>query len=362
MTHWEPGTALPPQFLEIAKHVYRDDPHWIPEDAAGVEFLWRPDNPYFRKSKARIWLTDHSRMAGFFDPLVEIRGEPVAYFGFWETTENAETCRSMFAEFETWARSSGATRVYGPINFNTYGLYRIRSDGQGPCFLGEPYNPKYYPALLKKCGYRAEVKYLSQVLTRKDIDTMWKSKSGALETLKKFPFEIRALTKEFWLHHLEQFYFLVGSIFSENFAYSPISPDHFAAAYGETFARRFCPDSSLVAVTPKGNVVGFCIGFPDYAPLCAQGAPSRIAVGDLEYEAHARLLTDPTLLVKTAGVHPDYRNTGLLTAMALKILDKGRALYPAAIMCLIKEGNYSAEFCKKFASSHRSYALYSKAL
>ena len=76
--------------------------------------------------------------------------------------DELEPNQILFQRFEQWAKSNGAEAVYGPINFTTHGLYRVRLDYfEHGCFPGESYNPSYYPALLEKLGYQVNQHYYS---------------------------------------------------------------------------------------------------------------------------------------------------------------------------------------------------------
>ncbi len=128
-------------FLELPSGVYAGDPMWIPEDSEATRRAFSPDNVWFTRGSARTWCVPGStRVAAFLGPDQRIDGERAAFFGYWETVDDVEVNRCLFASLVAWARDRGAKSVYGPINFNTYGLYRLRTEVEpgGVTFPGEP--------------------------------------------------------------------------------------------------------------------------------------------------------------------------------------------------------------------------------
>src|SRR5262249_30894681 len=77
----------------------------------------------------------------------------------------------LLDEAESWAHAAGAEVLYGPIDFNTSRRYRVRLDAEpdAAAFLGEPYNPGIYPAMLEAAGYRVARWYVSQIGTQQPV-------------------------------------------------------------------------------------------------------------------------------------------------------------------------------------------------
>ena len=169
---WTTGSTVPEEFPAVARGVYRDDPHWIPELPMAVERAFSPSNRYFEKNSA--WMSceaGKARLAGFYNPSLVINGRHVAFFGYWETIDDAAANRRLFSEFESWAGSKGAGAVYGPINFSTFGPYRIRLNRfEDGCFPGEPYNPPYYERLMGELGYSIAYRYYTLI---GNLDTVY---------------------------------------------------------------------------------------------------------------------------------------------------------------------------------------------
>lgn len=358
--------ALPQEFFDIASTVYKDDPFWIPEDADGVRRQFSAENPWFQGREACIALVaGKARLAGFFEPGKLINDELVAFFGFWEAQDDLEANRQAFLAVEGWAKGRGVKRLYGPINFTTYGANRVRLDTfeQG-CFPGEPWNPTYYPRLMEQLGYSCGMRYMSFPV---GIDYLLASSMSTYEMLKPkveaAALTVETLSPEMWLENLGEIYGMIDQIFGANFAYTPISEEAFKGALGESFAAKMCPHSSVIARAHDGRIAGFFLAVPDYAPLVNQGNTERIHAGDFNFSRDYDSLPHPrSVLAKTVGVHPDFRRAGLSVYLGLEVTRRARPYYETVVGALIREDNPSAKFPTKHVSDIRNYAMFSKAL
>lgn len=365
---WRPDDALPPAFIELPRHIYADDPHWLGEDPEALRKQFGGANPWFADGQARCWLgvaPGQVRLAGFYNGQ-EVDGESVAFFGFWESTDDALAANQhLFAELRHWAAGCGAQRLYGPINFSTFGSYRLRLDGfAAGAFPGEPWNPPYYPDLLERLGFEQRYRYLS---TFNDSQGVVESVSADYLRVKpqlEKVVTLEALTGEFWMSHLAEMYGFIDQVFGGNFAYSRLSYDAFVQQCGKPFAERLCPHSSVLARSRDGRIAGFFLVYPDYAPLLRQGNAQRVAPSALSFAEHAARLPYPRrALAKTGGVHPDFRELGLFTAMGCELSLRAAPHYAQLAATLVREDNNSRQFALRHGrgASHH-YALYQSPL
>lgn len=366
--NWTPKQALPDAFFDVAKKVYANNPFWIAENKAHIKQQFSASNVYFDQGQACIFLAENcARLVGFYNPSYLIENERVAYFGFWETQNNFDVNKNVFAEFEVWANEQGAQRVYGPINFSTYGENRLRIDGfDNKPFIGEPANPDYYPDFLQQLGYTTKYGYasfihedsralalqmqapLQQALTRLDA-----SELGV--------FTIEKLDGDTWMNNLDQLYPLVDMIFKQNFAYTPISEASFRAQCGESFAKKLCPNTSVIVRDEHGDIAGFFLVYPDYSELVNQSGLA-INVSDINHHEHYPLLKQPRLaLAKTGGIHPKYRSSGLFTIMSMQLTVWSHDYYEHISGAMVREDNHSIHYAK-VGPVERRYGLFEKPL
>ena len=357
-----PHDPWPADFDAVAAAVYAQDPQWLPEGSVAADFA--PVRAYAQAEAVRLWwLPGRARLAGFFSAEPQIRGEKAAFFGYWEGQDDVAAHAALFGAFEAWARQQGAQRVYGPLNFTTYGRYRLRLDEAGSPFPDEPYNPAYYPRLLQGLGYTLAEAYLSQDIPVTEFDHIYRVKDLLIRQLDRSPFRIEYLSREYWLSRLPDFYEVADQIFRDNFAYRPVPYETFAAAYGpQGAARRFCPLLSIVALDAEDRIAGFALNYPDYGPLLRQGAGTGLRLADIDYARDFPRLEAPRLLMKTVGVHPDYRGQQLMSLMIARGMLRFREHYARVMACLMRQDNPSLKAFGAFKVETRRYGLYSRAL
>ncbi|MFZ5723487.1 MAG: hypothetical protein ACOY33_07480 [Pseudomonadota bacterium] len=363
---WDGTQPLPEAFVALPAQVYAGDPFWPGEDSDALRRDFAATNHWF--AGGRAWLgvaPGTARLAGFFRPGQLVDGEPAAFFGYWEcTADSAAANDALFAALAGWAREQGARRLYGPINFTTYGNYRLRLDAfDDGAFPGEPWNPPHYAAQLARLGFDIRYRYFSTFNdTAAIVDAV---KNDYLRVKPKLETAVRleAMTPEFWLANLDELYGFVDQVFGGNFAYTPIDRATFAAQCGTPFADRFCPRTSVLARAHDGRIAGFFLVYPDYGPLLRQGNPQRVAAADLRYATHAGLLPRPRrALAKTGGVHPDFRALGLFTAMGCELTLRAEGLYEQIAGTLVREDNRSLNFAARHGTAaQHAYALYVRA-
>ena len=358
---WNPNDLLPVAFATLPQHLYAADPHWLGEDPLALAQAFSMANPWFAQPNHRAWLgviPGQARLAGFYCGQ-EVDGERVAFFGFWEGINELAPHQELFQALCRWAKAQGATRVYGPINFSTFGAYRVRLDGfEAGCFPGEPWNPPYYAALMTQLGFSERYRYLSTSNQVADVVAQvgpdYARYKPKLESVVSFS----ALSGEFWMDNLDELYGFVDNVFGGNFAYSSPSLTQFKAQCGKPFADKLCPHTSALATAHDGRIAGFFLVFPDYAPLIKRG------IRNISYHEHAHLLPEPRhALAKTGGVLPAFRELGLFTAMGCELSLRAEGRYQQISACLVRADNPSRQFALRHGvASQRQYALYQQAL
>jgi len=371
MLHERDGRDGPPAgFVELPGEVYRGDPLWIPEDPTSVEAAFSSANSWFDGGQARLFsIAGKVRAAAFFEPQQRIAGEPVAFFGYFESTGDAAAERAVMDAIEAWARARGAQTLYGPINFNTTTGYRLLLEMEpgGLPFLGEPYNPPSYPAALEALGFRLHQGYGSQLipcdLARRVVDAA----KPALDAFLAAGYRFEQPTHEAWVRSLPQLHQMVDAIFGENFAYTPLGYDAFARLMGPTLLRRICPRTSVMAFAPSGEAVGFALIYPHWGPLIVQGRADGppIAPRDLDYVTHAPLLAGQrprSMISKTFGVHPAYRQKRLFSVLALLCFERSIGHYDFHYAALMRDDNHSRRLFESTGVRERRYGLYAKPL
>lgn len=353
-------------FVELPPRVYLSDQAWIPEEAEVLRRAFSPANPWFARGRALLLCAPgRARLAVFRDPLCRIDGRESGFFGYWEHRGGPAPTLALLAEARHWAREQGAEMLYGPVDFNTLGRYRIRLTAESGAisFPGEPHNPPRYAQLLALAGFAPVQWYVTQVGAPRPGALI--GAEQALRSVLDAGYTIETLDGKTWLALLPALHRVADAVFGANPAYTPVSFGTFAASHGETVARRLCPRTSVVARGPGGELAGFVLVYPHYGPLLTRGAPAgTVPASGLSFAEHAPMLErlgERTAVARTVGVVAAHRRRGLMSAMGAAVLARGRPYYDRWLAALIRADNPSRRFGAAHGGAERTYALYARA-
>lgn len=341
-------------FFSLAKRVYQDDPFFKEEPCSFIQQLIE-DNPF--GAQIKVFQNSSSRLVGIIHKNFNVNDEKTAMFGFFEALDNDQDVKECFDQFEVWCCEKGINNVIGPINFSTFLPYRIRlNDFDRRPFSGEPYNKSYYSELLKKCGYEITQSYTSYKdkgfpdSFRLHIDE--KKKAEEFLTLKGF--SLHQVTEEMFKKHLQEFFFFVDATFKMNAYYHKIPDELFFSLY-KGVAKKLDPNASLMVLDPDGKLAGFSWLFPDYSELKEREEAS--------FKEHFDQLKNKTLLIKSVGVHPKYRQLNIFGYLMQKVVEYTDKNYSSLMACNMQDGGVTEKYTSAFQSFGKTqYALFTKKL
>ena len=338
-------------FFEVPATVYQQLPFRPHEEAAAIRQLFEQEAA---RNDILVYTADNQlRLVGIFP-----QGSSTAYFGYWETTNDIALNQAAFAQLRTAAQQRGYTKLQGPLNFNTYHAYRLRlgatpSWGQ---FDKEPANPEYYPALLEQLGFTPALTFESRLIEPQTMPAFYQDKATLLAALHHLPYDFIALNATTWQQHESELFELVHQVFSANPAYQPIPKAQFELLYNAEYAAKLCPHTSvLLRERSQGRLVALSLCHPNYAALHLGSKPPVFA---RDYPR----LPQKTLLAKTVGVHPDFRNQQLMNCLGAYGMVGFRELYEQVIFCLMRSDNFSLHFTDGLPAEVARYALFELAL
>ncbi len=338
---------FPEHFYALPDAIYKDLNFRPEEEREQIETLLK----FAIKSFDLMLITDQKnvRLLGIFPP-----GESTAYFGFWETVDDFQACEKAFALLFSESKRRGYNRIERPVNFNTFHRYRLRLDapswGQ---FDREPVNPEYYPRYLERLGFEIHNNYESRRIHNNVVPEVYRSKIGLLENVQDLPFEFISINRDVWIKREQEIFELIHLIFCLNPGFQAIPIAEFRVQYNADFAAQLCPHSSfLLEDRDSGKLLAINLAYPNYAPLNLSEKPV--------FETHYPLLKHRTLLVKTNGVHPDFRKQGLMNSLGAYAMLSFRKYYDDVIYCLMRSDNPSLRFSDSFEFEKAGYASYAK--
>lgn len=321
------GEGVPDAFVELPHEIYADDPYWIPEDREATKRAFSAENAFFEEGIAHTWtVPGKARLAVYDHERKQIDGVPLVFFGHWETTGDEAVDRDLFDRAAEWAQANGAKALFGPIDFTTFGRFRVATGSDDPAagpirpFVDEPYNPLRYADRLKELGFRmVGPRFFTKALRRPLLERWVERGREPRAKLEAEGFTITVEDKDGWHASLPELYDFVNAVFGGQFGYTKPTFDEFKQMRSRPHVDRADTDRSFIVRDPEGKIAALTIQFPDYGPLVVSGAGDRrVEVKDLDSRIHIPVLKElgnPWWILKTMGVHPDYRGTGMIRMM-----------------------------------------------
>jgi ribosomal protein S18 acetylase RimI-like enzyme len=353
MLHRLPYTGLlPASFAALGAAPYLDRPYAPADEPPAAQLC-----ALLAASHDIVFYTDHRtlQLAGLFPK--EAAGG-LAYFGFWETTDDLALNQLAFDQLRAEARERGFRQVQGPLHFSTYFRYRLRL-GAAPSwgqFDREPVNPPYYPQLLAAAGFRPALTFESRRLRAETVPAVYRQQAAALSRLDTLPFDFIPLNSKVWQAMEEEIFALIQQVFGQNPAYRAVSRAQFGLLYNAAYAAGLCPHSSvLFRHRASGRLAALSLCQPNYQPLALPPGTAPNFIRD-----YPRLPAPRTLLAKTVGVHPDFRGQGLQALLAAYAMRSFLAHYEDVIFCLMRADNLSLRFTDGLPAEVVNYALFER--
>ncbi|HKK63008.1 MAG TPA: hypothetical protein VJ951_10615, partial [Bacteroidales bacterium] len=149
-------------FLNLPKHLYREDPHWVSPLDREITAIFDPQkNTFFHHGSAVRFLLKSEgkyigRIAAFIDTYsAEKQDQPTGGIGFFECINVQEAANMLFNAAKEWLKKSKMEAMDGPINFGETDKYwGLLVDGFTHPAYEIAYNFPYYQALFKEYGFK----------------------------------------------------------------------------------------------------------------------------------------------------------------------------------------------------------------
>ena len=162
-THIVPLSSQPKdvrRFLRVSYEIYRQDRLWVAPLLMDLKQILSERNPFFQHAEMQLWVATRDgravgRIAGVLDRAWnQHQNERAAFFGFFESIDDAQTSHSLFDAVFNWARQQGVRRVLGPMNPSSNDECGLLVEGfdSSPALMMS-YNPRYYEALVTREGF-----------------------------------------------------------------------------------------------------------------------------------------------------------------------------------------------------------------
>jgi GNAT superfamily N-acetyltransferase len=306
------------RLLALQTRLYADDAFWVPPLRVWIRRRLSARNPFFEDASLRLWLAFRGNEAvGSISALrdqkhEEVRGEKVAFFGFFETEDDPEVAGALLDVARGQARLWGCKMLRGPRNLSRVeetGLLVEGFDTSPPMLAG--HHPPWYRTLIEAHGFVPHHDVLAYDIALFDEKGRPKPLPARLEEKAarvNIPgLEIRPAS----MLHLRRGLDLAHEVFVDAFRdvpeNTPMSRRQFVNL-GRAFL--FFTDRRLLQLaTVDGRAAGFALCFPELNEALRYVDGRLFPTGWLRFLRALPWIR--TASFKLIGVLPEHRSSGL---------------------------------------------------
>ncbi|MEE8424268.1 MAG: N-acetyltransferase, partial [Elusimicrobiota bacterium] len=300
-------------FIELPWKIYDRLPHWVPPIKAEIEELLGEKNPFWKHAERELFLAKRGgeivgRCAAIVDSLYnDFQGEKTGFFGFFESIDDPEVAQALLSASRDWLKAKGMTILRGPASPSLNEECGVLIEGfDDPPTIMMPYTPRYYPALLEKCGLRKAKDLYSYILISNDLIPK-RIQVLAKRVMRKGKVTLRHLTKKTWEKDLQAVRDIYNAAWEKNWGFAPMTPEEL-----EYMIVKMKPilDLDLVHfMDVDGETAAFSILLPD-VNQALHHLDGKLGVwGSIKFLYYFRKISRCRLI--TLGVKKAFRNRGL---------------------------------------------------
>jgi len=320
------------EFHNFPKRLYKDDPFCISPLDSAIESVFDPlKNNTFRHGEAIRWILKDDengtigRVAAFIDRVRSAANrQPTGGIGFFEVTDNREAAFFFFYTANDWLAARGKDAMDGPVNFGendkNWGLLVEGFMQQG---FGMPYHKKYYRSFFEEYGFR---NYFEQYSYHRDV-------RGTNKKIQQFPERIMKIAE--WLskrpgysfQHFENrnrdkyikdivtIYNSTWLVFKEDF--TPLNSEFLNESFEK--AKLIIDDDLIWFAYYNDKPIAFFILFPDLNQILKYFNGKLNLWNKIRFFYFKLIHKMTRMRAVVGGVHPSYQNSGVESAIFLKL-------------------------------------------
>lgn len=308
--------------------------HPLCDDAKIQHFLLKQDG----ESLGRMTLTHYP-------------GTDTLYLGYFHCVDSVAAAADLFEKATELAGQSGLKKIAGPMDVSFWINYRFKVSGFDDVFVGEPHQPRWYPALWEANGFRVVTQYKSNFYKVMPRDYDLTKFEARRQRIRDKGWQIRNPKPEELDRVLGEIHGLLMELYKDFPGFQKISKEDFIAIY-----RPMKPilDYKLVQMAYDGDrPIGFFISFPDYR----QALETKSFVKKLWNLWRIKRKPD-RIHLSYSGVKRGYE--GLSAALYYEtILELKRRQLPS-VASLMQEGKVTAGFEKGLIEKQHGYHFYER--
>ena len=318
-------------FIRFPLHLYRNDAHFVPPlIRERKRFFDRSRNPLFAFTEAAYFLArdPRGRPVGRISAHVNQRhirhwDEAAGFFGFFESTDDAQVANALLDAAENWLRGHGMALARGPCNFSTNDECGFLVEGfdRDPAVM-MPYTKPYYPAMVERAGYTPARDLMAYEISPGEVVPERLARIGR-RVAARGEVNIRPLDMRRFEEEVAAAFAVYNAAWSRNWGFVPMTEAEFGFT-AEGLKSVIDPATALVAESGE-QTVGFALCLPDINPILKRLQGRLGPWGLVRFLLGKRRLVSVRFLV--LGVVDTHRKRGIETALTYRmwrnVLDRG---------------------------------------
>lgn len=358
-------------FIELPRHLYLDDPVWIPPLYLERRIHLSRFNPYFKHAEWRAWLAYRNgkpagRISAQIDHLHRRRYHTATgHFGFFESEDDPVLAAALFQAAEEWLYDRGTKQITGPFNFSINHDCGILIDGfDTPPVIMMPHSRECYSRLLEGQGYTPARDLLAYWI-RTDFKTP--AVMGRLVERYSAHTRIRPLDRKRFAEEIETLRDIFNDAWSENWGFVPFTREEFAKV-GNSL-KLFVPEDFIQIAEVDGEPAAFMVVLPNLNEVFKDIDGRLLPAGWFHLIRHLWKRRIRTGRVPLMGVRKRYQHTPLGTALAFMVIDEARlpvinrGINEAEMSWILEENKSMRSMLDAIGSSaYKRYRIYGKSL
>jgi GNAT superfamily N-acetyltransferase len=361
------------RFFDVADRVYAGDPNWVPPLRDDVALVFADKNPFWTHAEIQLFVAtrngqDVGRIAAICDAAHnEFHQEKTAFFGFFESENDAATAGALFDAAGAWGKARGMSVLRGPANPSLNDEAGLLVDGfDSPPVLMMTYNPRYYVELYEKAGFRKAQDLLAYWFDLKEEPLARLSRLADRFRKRETDIVVRTVSKGGLMKDLPRIREVYNDAWEKNWGFVPMTSEEM-----DFMAKRLKPlvVEELLWLAevkrPDGTMepIAFMLMLPDYNVAMARAGGSLLPFGWLKFLLALKKIK--TVRVMTLGVKKAYRLRGIQSIMMADslryLLGKG---YTGSEVSWMLEGNDLVIGAVRLWGGHlyKTYRMYDRPL
>lgn len=355
------------KFVEVSYLLNKENKFWVAELKKNTKELLCLSHPFWKNAGRKLFIAyKDAKPIGRIAAIInrahnDYHNEQCGFFGFFETIDDKQVSAKLFAEAESWLKTSGANIVRGPVNPSTnYSCGMLISSFDSYPKIMMPYNPSYYNEHLQSLGYKkAKDLYAFVRFTKTPVsDRIEKIISRVIKNINPVLRNIKISDLKNEMQTIREIY---NEAWSENWGFVPITAAEMAVT-AKNIKPVLKPEVTYI-IEIKGKPAAFSVTVPDVNKALRKIKGKITPFNFLPFLWNLHKIKQGRLIL--LGTKEEFRNKGLELLMIKQLVLDARRLgwHHGEISWILEDNERIISIIKEFgARLYKKYRIYEKNL